>query len=311
MWRLNKIAEIFVGNRATIRHGFNSGLFTGFPVTILVVFYFAFIQDINLPEISSFQALVPKSIFGILFAIFCLSLIFIFSGGTAIGWLLTRPLATVLCKLFPDAEYTFIWALSNAIVWSSIVFLTTQPLQYQTGFLQWVSFAIILILTLVSSAVGGRLGARVSTGWSIDYREQWVSNGFEQIVIGGIVTGSLFFIAQSFVSIISLGDTPTPQLVSSTITFCAGLAFLSIICMLPYIFITPLLSVIPIRGHSMLAYSLTSAVFWVLVGIVFFGTSMGVDFLGSLISILVTGLCGACGGWAIGQLKQDTMYAVT
>lgn len=307
MSSLKKIVEIVIGNRATIERGSYSGIFTGFPVTLLIVIYFAFTQEIDLFEFL-LQDLDFWNIYSGVHVLMCLSLGFIVLGGRAIGWLLIRPLATVICEIFPDTEYTSIWAWSSAVIWIPIVLLITQPFEYQAGILKWVFFVVIVFQTLVFSVWGGKSGARVAIGPSKDYREL--------IVTGGTVTGgSLLIGLQVLVSVFSIGGSSSSPLASTVLAFCIALALLSFLCMFPYILIVPLSSTISrvgvFQNHLLLAFSLTSAACWSLIALFFFRISENVNLLGGLSFVIVIGLCGASGGWAVGQFKQEVVTAAS
>ena len=184
MLDLTKILELVLGNRVTTQRGIYSGIFSGFLVTVLVVSYFAFLgSDIDLLSIISYEDLDFWGKYGIWYMVACVSIGFIMMGGRAIGWLFTRPFATILREAFPRVDHTLIWTFSSALVWTSLALLITKPLQNQTDFWGWFSFFVITILACIAGILGGRVGAGISGGPYRDSREL--------VAIGGTVTGSL------------------------------------------------------------------------------------------------------------------------
>lgn len=58
-----------------------------------------------------------------------------------------------------------------------------------------------------------------------------------------------------------------------------------------------------LQGNMFLADILVSTIFWAMIGIAFGARPRAMPYFERVLSVVVTTLCGAAGGWAIGQLR--------
>ena len=317
MPRPKKIAAFLFGNQQTIQHAFIIGLFTSISITVIVILYYASLPNAKLPLNAPFQDISSQpeelsrgellqfliSQMGIPFILFgsCLGVLFVLVGGRSINWLLTRPLAMFLCTLFPHVEYSMNWAIANAFVWFTLVFLIIHPDLFKPEFASWAPAIFVLILTLILSFLCGRIGARLLTYPS--------KNQKELVAAGATATSSFIFGAQAFVRLISFNQTNFHELPGATLAFCLIIALFSLLFVLPYFLISLILSAISnvssTEDNLLLNYTLTSAICWLLIGL-FFARGVVTDSLRANLGMLIIfGLGGASGGWVIGQIKEN------
>lgn len=291
--QINAVLEILIGNRETIRRSAASGTVSGFFMAVLFVIYFAFFQ-FNI-DIESLSFISGDLDFGAAYVISCLSIAFVIFGGRSIGWLFIRPAAGILHRKFPRFDTRKVWIISTVSVWVPITFLALYPYQQSNPLLQGVLLIGVLLWVIASGAVGGHLGAKASMDKS---PKEWR----EYMVIGGTTTGSSLVGLQTLANLVLSPASITTNVSNSVIGLCLSLPLLSFVAMLPYFLIVPLsvgLSLFsPLDAKPHMAHVLVSGITFTIIGFLLSGGNGNVW-------IIPMGLCGACGGWAIAQFRED------
>jgi hypothetical protein len=252
---------------------------------------------------SELVELLPFEDFWFWYVTLCISFGFVILGGASVGWLLTRPMASVVGKISPQNDTNLNWIIGNILVWLFLVVSVILPLMDGQLTWHWLLFLLILVLTGVASAFGGRWGTRVATTKpSQDYRE--LSR------IGSVVSSSIFT-----ASIIGLGlfapqTTSTPNENALGLGFILSLTAFSFVGFFPYmLLIVPISALLTklnyFKNTPHLVFVVVSAVCWSLPGIAILGNVIDFGVIGSLLGGMYGAFCGACGGWAIGTLKYD------
>ena len=163
---------------------------------------------------------------------------------------------------------------------------------------------MMITLTAMMSYKAGKYGARGPFDFQATSREM--------ISTGGLVTGSLLLTAQTFLNILLSGDKSPLGPLTTMITFTLGLAVVPILCVLPYIVIYPLSAIFSrinfFEGKMEQIYMITSATCWTLIGMLLFNQSSDFGRAGRFLFIVLFAVCGACGGWVIGQLKRFELF---
>ncbi len=185
----------------------------------------------------------------------------------------------------------------------SITILALYPYQQLPLLRQVILLITISAWSAMSGLVGGYLGAIAPTGYG---RGEWR----ECSAIGGSVTGSLWVSSQALISLFLSPGIKAFDELGSVVGFCLLLAGMSFVFFIPYIFIWPLFvggsKLIRFGREFHLSYVLISGSVWAGIGFLA-GTKMLTDanIIGGLVQGGIMGLCGACGGWAIGQFRAD------
>jgi hypothetical protein len=233
--------------------------------------------------------------------IICIPLLFAIIGGRPIGWLLIRPVASVLHIAHPELDHKRVWILSTTAIWLSIAMLTLYPYQQLPLFIQGILLITVSAWATMSGIVGGFLGAigQIEKG-----RKDWR----EYSAVGGSVTGSLLVGFQTLMSLALLPNTKPSVGPGNVVEFCLLLAGISFVSMIPYAVIWPLFVVasklIRFGKEFHISYVLISGSLWTGIGYLV-GSKMFTDAnsFDGLVCGVAMGLCGACGGWAIGEFK--------
>jgi hypothetical protein len=229
-------------------------------------------------------------------------------GGCALGWLFIRPSTNILSKVLPHFEEHIIWIISSALVWATIVIFVIWPIFYRQEIVQWIFFVVVVGIAALCGAIGGhQAGAMSLIASSTDYRELART--------GGVVTGSTITVIVVASSLVSPTAIEVSSQFSSVFGFVFGVTFLSFFCMFPYMLvITPLSGLLAkakhFRHHPHLAYITLSAICWMIPGFLIAVNATDFIALGNgLLTTVIGGFCGACGGWAMGVLKYDVVLS--
>ena len=299
MGKLEKSLQILVGDRESIQHSAMIGMASAAILAIIfLVFVFIFPFDHEYVSLLS----------GLWYFVFLASVFVVVIIGRSVGWLFTRPIASLLLELWPNAEHTScVWVVSNTVVWAFIVPLTTLPFWWRYGALDKRVLGVAVCGAIISGAAGGKLGMYFSTNWTPRRKDRRQ----EPVAIGATVSGSVLSLllqAPSFCTIIRGVDYL--RLSEWFWRIGGNIVVVSFGGMILYsLLIRPIVSAVKaldvFQRRPMLAWVAVSAVVWTVV-VTAFGIRLGTRnlFLGSIGGMVAAMISGACGGWATGQVVQ-------
>ena len=271
-------------------------------IAAFFLIYFAFVE-FNF-DIGNLPFLFRNQDFGFWYVTVCLAVGFVVFGGRSIGWLFIRPIASMLHILRPSLDTRKIWIISAAFVWVPLTLLVLFPHQQSVSLLHASLLVGASLWAIAAGMVGGIIAARTSMA---ELRKKWD----EHVAVGGTVTGSLLTTVYAL-SILEFSPGAVRYLAPVVIFFCLALSLISLVAMLPFALTEPicvlLLRLDFLHGRIHVPYVFVSGVAWFLIGYFVFGgsTSSSTNVFASFFPAIPMGLCGVCGGWAIGQFKADT-----
>lgn len=295
---LVRLLQFILGSRESITRSTSSGMVSGFVMTLF--FVGAAQLDLGIDGLSFLGEVSPTTWVGLV----CFPFLFALIGGRPMGWLLVRPLAGFLQVIYPGLDPKRVWMISTTAVWLPIAILALYPYQQLPPALEALLLVAAAVWVVIAGVLGGYRGAAVEIGSD---RADWR----EGSAIGGSVTGSLLYCAILLVSLV-LSPATRPGDgsggVAELVLFLAGIAFVS---MIPFAITWPLLVVtsklIGIGREVHLSYVLFGGALWAAIGYLA-GTHMltNSNVVAGLTYAGLVGLCGACGGWAIGEFRPHT-----
>ncbi|MBN1428941.1 MAG: hypothetical protein JXB07_11195 [Anaerolineae bacterium] len=290
-----RVLQILLGTHETISRSATSGMAAVF---LLGVFFAVSVQlDLDVEGLSFLREPGSVNWPGII----CGPLLFaIVAGGRPVGWLFIRPIAVSLHLIWPQLNRKAIWMISTVSICVPFVILALYPYQQLPLLRQIIMVILAAFWATVFGIMAGFLGAVVQTKHS---RKEWV----EDSAIGSSVTGGLWVSLQV---LMSLFLSPGIKLeLGSVVEGCLLLAGISFISYIPYVLMWPLLvgtsKLIRYGRECHISYVLISGSIWMIIGYLV-GTQMLTDtnVIGGFVQGCVMGLCGACGGWTIGEFRR-------
>lgn len=282
----NRVLQILIGNRETMKKGFACGTVTTLIISILYIFL------IGSPS-------------GLLIIILATLL------GHAFGWLFIRPIAQLIEFKQPHLSEEAIWRKSSAIAWLPLAILIFFPQADDMLFFEkLIIIAMVFLGVSVASFTGGYRVMRVKL--NVYYKE-----GKAYGLIGGKVTGLLLAITWlcSGYSAIQMqtGDSLQATIANALVTILIFSVLASIPAHLAF-GIGYLLG----KRHDFdkrwqLPYVISGAVVWgSLASLLFIHPSNSTEkyFLNVLL-VLAVSTCGGLGGWAMGQFYATQNWEKT
>ncbi len=290
-----RMLQFLLGTCETISLSATSGIVSCCLIALFLVV--ATRLNLNIDGLSSSSDRISINGLGVI----CLSMLFAIIGGQSIGWLFIRPIASVLCIVYPGLDRKRLWIISTTSTCLLIAILALYPFQQLSLLLQAGLLFATAAWAVLFGIVGGFLGATVPTGKGRQEARQYP-------IVGGAVTGSLLMSFQMLLSLMRPSTAGSFNGPDNVVEFCLALAGVSLVATLPYLLIVPLS--IGASGFMHFgeefhpAYVLISGIAWGAIGYLIGGELfMGTKLIDGLVYGGVMGLCGACGGWAVGEFR--------
>jgi hypothetical protein len=302
---MNRILQFLVGTRDDVQRGAVSGLISNACLVVLLLPYILLSNRVLLPQFTAPELASLFNTTSARCALGGLLLAFVLYGGTAVGWLFIRPLATFLRYFLPGRDIRLAWVSSSVLVWVLFVGLAFYELLSRN---ESITFFFLLIFALISGTAGGLAASRATIIVRSDARRT--------MVLAASITGSAFVFLQLLLSL-GLATTTANLLVSSGqdllgsafLSFYISLTLMSLIATLPYMFLIwpvgDLLSRFkPLQEKKASLWMSVSGIIWLVIAAAFFAT-LGEVILSGWPFVLILALSGMLGGWAISQFKDN------
>ena len=272
----NRVLQILVGNRETMKKGFASGTITTLIISILYL-------------------ILVGSPAGLLILILAAFL------GHAFGWLFIRPIAQIIQNRQPHFTDEIIWRNSSLYAWMPIALIIFFPKSSDMIFMEkLIVIGSSMIGVSIASVAGGYRASRVRL--NVFYKESKAYG-----IIGGKATGLLLAIVWLASGFPAFSMQVSDGIQATFANYLATILIFAVLATFPCHIVFLIGYLLDKNNDSnrkwQLPYVISGAIIWGGLSVLLFifpGNSVEKNFVNYLL-IPAISLCGGIGGWVIGQ----------